>query len=56
MFDVIDDVMLKQNTNEDNIDEEGLCIEPKFDVLFEELNTESTLIFFIIGFQNKKIQ
>ena len=40
MFDVIDDVMVEQNTNEENIDDEGRCIDPEFDVLFEELNTK----------------
>ncbi|XP_023744591.1 uncharacterized protein LOC111892768 [Lactuca sativa] len=40
MFDVIDDVMAEENTNEENIDEEGRGIDPKFDDLFEELNTK----------------
>ncbi|XP_052627045.1 uncharacterized protein LOC128133587 [Lactuca sativa] len=40
MFDVIDDVMVEQNTNEENIDEEGRGIDLEFDDLFEELNTK----------------
>ncbi|CAI9265521.1 unnamed protein product [Lactuca saligna] len=40
MFDVIDDVMAEQNTNQENIDEEGRGIDPKFDDLFKELNTK----------------
>ncbi|KAI3803079.1 hypothetical protein L1987_31227 [Smallanthus sonchifolius] len=40
MFDSIDDVMAEQNTNEDNIDEDGTGLDPEFDALFEELNKE----------------
>ncbi|KAI3793976.1 hypothetical protein L1987_36600 [Smallanthus sonchifolius] len=40
MFDAIDDVMAEQNTNEDNIDEDGTGLDPEFDALFEELNKE----------------
>ncbi|XP_023760659.2 uncharacterized protein LOC111909103 [Lactuca sativa] len=40
MFDVIDDVMAEQNTNEENTDDEGRGMDPEFDALFEELNTK----------------
>lgn len=40
VFDVIDDVMVEQNTNGENANEEGRGIGPKFDALFKELNTE----------------
>ncbi|XP_023766938.1 uncharacterized protein LOC111915514 [Lactuca sativa] len=40
MFDVVHDVMAEQNTNEENIDEEGRGIDSTFDDLFEELNTK----------------
>lgn len=43
MFDVLEDVMAEQGTNEENVDEdesEGTCLDPEFDALFNELNTE----------------
>ena len=40
MFDVIDDVLGERNTNEENIDEEGRGLDPEYDALFEELNTQ----------------
>ncbi|KAI3740187.1 hypothetical protein L2E82_30609 [Cichorium intybus] len=40
MFDVIDDFMAEQDTFEENRNEEGSGVDPEFDVLFEEHNTE----------------
>ncbi|XP_076885268.1 uncharacterized protein LOC143534737 [Bidens hawaiensis] len=40
MFDALDDVMAEQNTNEENIDEDANDLDPEFDELFAEVNTE----------------
>ena len=40
MFDAIDDVMEEENTYEGNIDGEGIGLDPEFDALFKEANTE----------------
>ncbi|XP_076897802.1 uncharacterized protein LOC143551209 [Bidens hawaiensis] len=40
MFDALDDVMAEQNTNEVNIDEDANDLDPEFDALFAEVNTE----------------
>nr|KAJ0208865.1 hypothetical protein LSAT_V11C400175950 [Lactuca sativa] len=46
MFDVIDDVMVEQNTNEENIDDEGRCIDPEFDLFhFKVINRWTNSLF-----------
>ncbi|KAK9063409.1 hypothetical protein SSX86_017279 [Deinandra increscens subsp. villosa] len=40
MFDAIQDVMDAFNTNKENEDEGGTSLDPEFDDLFKELNTE----------------
>ncbi|KAD5961264.1 hypothetical protein E3N88_12737 [Mikania micrantha] len=40
MFNIIDDVMAEMNTNEESVDEDVANLDPEFDALFKELNTE----------------